>query len=268
MESLLNQLALGQRALVEHLERGRQQQEQQLQQNAAMTAALQLATQHNQAAAQQHSDDDSYDDDSEQGWADVLPNNAIPVTTEWGQKLVRRLKHAPPLVELRDYSESIKHRVEGVPITPPARRNTIDRSWQEVGAKLELAMHAAVPAMDGINDAATRATFEKVAMFIRSAWQDVHEARRRLLAGSTPLDRRADAGGARLLTDAEEKRVRMDRKAAASKKNKPSKDKKGKKRRGDYYNGGKQPKGKNPTGGKGKGKKRSKGKGAMDDDAE
>lgn len=102
---------------------------------------------------------------------------------------------------------------KGVPQTPTARQHKIDQKLCQTQKKLELAMHLMVHQQETQNPHCQ----EVLAAAIRSAWEDLLQQRRTLMAGrqASKLEAREDDNRARLLSKEEEEKVEKARSARA-----------------------------------------------------
>ena len=209
---------------VEQAVQALQQQVQMLlqqQQQAAEAARLQQQQQQAAAAARQAADAEmdpvEEEDDEDPGapadWSSVLgvprasPGRADALT------LCQLFSSPPPLGQVKvALQESTKY--EGVPPTPPPRGNRLDKQIWTTQHKLEAAMNLMVAQLE-TNDAARMAM---AGAMIRSAWEDLNENRRRLMAGrqTYTLDQRKDMDQTRLLSTEEAEKVRKARSAKAT----------------------------------------------------
>ena len=158
------------------------------------------------------SESDTVDGFTEQStaWDTVLEPQEVPPSTSSGRHLCRLLGSAPPLGALAHQNDGGRPpRYVGVPRTVPPRKNRIDRDLWQAQWKLERAMHEMVTAMK-LDD---KSPMIRAAACIRSSWKDLHQQRRRLLAGKATyqLEARADEDRPRLLSKDEEAKIRRPR---------------------------------------------------------
>jgi hypothetical protein len=148
-------------------------------------------------------------------WSDVLRPQKTEAQSEKARRLCRLFTTAPALQHLQA-SEGEIPSYSGVPETPTARWNDLaDSQLQVVQRKLELSLNLLVLHSDSDHPTALLGA----AAWTRSAWQDLHEQRRRLLAGaeSHKLQARKDDIKANLLTDEEKRKLsKQDRVSSAS----------------------------------------------------
>lgn len=189
-------------------------------------------------------------------WLDILPQNKKAPEKEAAVALVALVGPPPPLDALKLAGENqIKY--QGVPVTPPARRHRMDTNFMLLQQKMENAMHALV----GSQETENRQQVAEAAAWVRSAWQDIHEHRRRMLAGrqSWKLEKRPDDTRTRLLTKEEEEKI--------AKGKRPQQPQARRQFWGEtqHWNQGNPSQSSNPfpKKGKGQGKGKGKGKGAL-----
>jgi hypothetical protein len=150
--------------------------------------------------------EDEMDDDSDlpMEWQQLLGCKKTVATNATSVALVQMLENPPPLDSLKDKkSETAVY--QGVPETPPPRRNKIDLSLWQGQQKIEYALHNIVHHLE----TGEKAKIGIAAAWARSAWQDLQEQRRQLLAGGrgrTLLERRPDEQKPRLLTPRRKKK--------------------------------------------------------------
>ena len=203
-----------------------QQQQQQQQQLLQQLQQLQPPP-HPQPRAQlapagdAHIDSESSDQDepsvAAKSWDLVLKSQKMAVTSAHGKSLVSMLSDPPPLEKLKAAEHDAVHFL-GVPETPGPRRNKIDFNLWQSQHKLEEAMHSLLNHFEQGDQKHLGLT----AAWLRSAWQDLHEQRRVLLAGGRGknlLEKRPDDVRARLLTPQEEEKISKARKPPAKAKN-------------------------------------------------
>ena len=119
------------------------------------------------------------------------------------------LREPPPLDKLRSAEKSQKKYMH-VPQTPPPRKHRLDTNLTIPQTKLEHAMHALVHNQE-TNEREAVAT---AAALVRSAWEDLQQQRRHILAGKQAfkLDKRTDDTRPRLLSKEEEQKINRGRK--------------------------------------------------------
>ena len=112
---------------------------------------------------------------------------------------------APPLALLKLSNEQVQGYTH-VPETPPPRANARDRSLALTQKKVGNAMQLIIDAQEHSNLTAMGAALG----FVRSAWEDLQQERRRLIAGgnSWRLQPTEDQSEARLLSEEEEKKIK------------------------------------------------------------
>lgn len=147
---------------------------------------------------------DDYDEE-EVSWGTILQPKASAPTSEEAKRFVQVLASPPPLTDLKK-NQTLVPRFSGVPETPPPRRNKVDNQLFMVQSKLETSLHLLTGYFENNNPSQLGAA----AAWIRSAWQDTHEARRQYVAGrqSWKLDQRTDDDRPRLLSREEEKKIK------------------------------------------------------------
>jgi hypothetical protein len=151
--------------------------------------------------------EDEMDDDSEfpMGWQQLLGSKKTVATNATSVALVQLLENPPPLDSLED-KKSETSLYQGVPETPPPRRNRVDFSLWQGQQKIEFALHNILHHLE----TGENTKIGIAAAWARSAWQDLHEQRRQLLAGGkgkTILERRPDEQKPRLITPQEEEKI-------------------------------------------------------------
>jgi hypothetical protein len=225
-----NQAQLGQ--VLATIQQQPQQQQQQLtqvvqQQGVPQQNPQQMAQQMAQAMPQQMPQqmpqagqiEDEMDDDSDlpMEWQQLLGCKKTVATNATSVALVQMLENPPPLDSLKDKkSETAVY--QEVPETPPPRRNKIDLSLWQGQQKIEYALHNIVHHLE----TGEKAKIGIAAAWARSAWQDLQEQRRQLLAGGrgrTLLERRPDEQKPRLLTPQEEEKINRAKRPQAKAKN-------------------------------------------------
>ena len=180
------------------------QLQQQLNNLSLQLASLQGAQEPQQASTQMVEDDEDDEFDTPSDWAAVPGDTKVSASSPVACALCDLLEHPPPLELLKGPSQSACY--AKIPETPSSRKHPIDQKLQIPQKKMEIAMHKLVLSLD-TND--TREV-QTAAAFIRSAWEDLQQQRRELVAGrnKNKLDRRPDDTKARLLTPEEEAKVR------------------------------------------------------------
>ena len=119
---------------------------------------------------------------------------------------------APPLdLVAKQVRDQVQYK--GVPQTPVAREQRVDQRLFSIQKKIEIAMHEMVQQQE-VQDPRS---LEIIAAMLRSAWEDVQQQRRTLMAGrqAPKLDTREDDNRARLLSKEEEEKVAKGRAARA-----------------------------------------------------
>ena len=113
-----------------------------------------------------------------------------------GVALVQLLGNPPPLEALKATGKTLT-KYQEIPQTPPPRKHRLDSNLAIMQNKLEMAMQALVHSQE-TNE---REPVAQAAAWIRSAWEDIHQQRRHLLAGrqSHKLDKRVDDTRRKLL---------------------------------------------------------------------
>ena len=147
----------------------------------------------------------SDDDPDATAWGAILPNGAVAAETPEGKTLVQLLASPPELDRIKCLlKDQVKY--EGVPVTPPSRRDARDRSLFYAQCKTEAAMNKLVELLEKNN---LQCTLEAAAI-LRSLQEDLLQQRRRLGAGKQcwKLDARPDSSAFRLYTKEEEKELK------------------------------------------------------------
>ena len=143
-----------------------------------------------------------------EAWADVLPSGKRQAFGR-GMNLVGRIAFPPPLSLVQGY---IKEQVaiEGVPETPAPRRSMQDRGLAGTQKKLEAALTKLVELAEK-EDGSLQTDIGLTAALVRSAYEDINEARRRMFAGrqAYKLDARGDVTQNKLLSSSEELKLRQ-----------------------------------------------------------
>ena len=111
----------------------------------------------------------------------------------------------PPSLEQLRHQMQATVRYAGVPVTPNPRRNKIDRGLWSAQQKIESCLHNICQFLETQDD---RALGVGAAM-ARSAWEDLHQQRRTVLAGrqSYKLDPRVDDDRPKLLSKEESAKI-------------------------------------------------------------
>ena len=140
-------------------------------------------------------------------WEDVLEATEATATTTEGQKLCQLLHSPPPLSMVSGQEKPV--RFSGLPKTVPPRKNMIDRQLWSAQWKLERVMQEMFQALEEDD----KSKMLKAGAFARSAWEDLHQQRRRLMVGrqAGALDGRPDEDKPRLLSKEEEQKLRKPR---------------------------------------------------------
>ena len=209
---------------VAHLEAQLAQMGALLQQNVQQTQQLLQQMQQHQAAAQaqpaaqmQDSEDDDDPAMPEGNWDMVLRSVKVKPTAAPAISLLQMLAEPPSLQKLKE-SEKDAVQFQGVPETPGPRRHRVDFNLWQTQQKLEQAMNFLVSHLQS----GDRKELGLTAALVRSAWQDLHEQRRALLAGGkgkSLLEKRPDDEKPRLLNPQEEEKINKARKPLAKAKN-------------------------------------------------
>ena len=141
-------------------------------------------------------------------WGSLLKPTTVEPSTSNAQFLCQVLSSPPPTDKLKA-SEKIMPCYAHIPLTPPPRKNRIDTQLYTGQKKLEHAMHMLTHHLEtGDNE-----SIGIGAAWIRSAWEDMHQQRRSLMAGKQAfkLDPRTDDTRPRLLTKEEEQKIQRQR---------------------------------------------------------
>jgi hypothetical protein len=145
-------------------------------------------------------------------WGLVLPPKlSVPVAPD-ASALASMLVSPPPLEDLRSHSTG-QTSYTGVPQTPAPRLHRIDRQLYNAQAKMERTMHSIVHFLE----TGDKSALGMAAAQTRSAWEDLLQQRRGLIAGKGGqriLDPRPDDIRPRLLSKEEEQK--MDKKQITS----------------------------------------------------
>ena len=188
---------------------------------AALQAQVQqLTLQLQQKNAQQPApqETESMDKDSsiseEQGtfkWEDVLGEPALVAETEGGRALTSLLASAPPLESVKSQMQHTP-RYTSIPQTPPARKNPKDFPLALAQQKIEHVMHLLVHHTETRDDKQLAIG----AALARSAWEDLHQARRQSIAGKSywRLDQRQDDTRPQLFTKEEQAKIQRPQSTA------------------------------------------------------
>jgi hypothetical protein len=198
--------------------------QQQMQQQAlAPTPAQQMQQQMPQQMAQEAADIEDEDtemeddNDAKMLWEKLLGSDLTDPTTNAAQALVQSLQNPPPLGNLKsNKAKSTLYR--GVPEAAPPRKHRVDFSLWQSQQKMEMVLHNLIELLE----TGERNQIGVAAAWARSAWQDLHEQRRRLLAGGKGanfLERRPDEQKTRLLTPQEEEKIQRAKRPLAKAKN-------------------------------------------------
>ncbi len=142
-------------------------------------------------------------------WDQILERPEIPAETLQGQQLCDLLSSPPPLASLANQGKERAERYIGVPKTVAPRKHVVDKQLWTAQWKMERTMHELVRAIE-CDD---KSKILKAAAFTRSAWEDIHQQRRGLMAGRGrgQLDTRPDEDRPTLLTKEEEQKIRRGR---------------------------------------------------------
>ena len=136
-------------------------------------------------------------------WLGVLAPTRVAPQVSDAVCLANLLVDPPPLDRLKPVETNRMY--EKVPETPPPRKNRVDQNLFVAQRKLEQCMHLLVHYCES----GDRKSMVEGAAFCRSAWEDLQQQRRGLLAGkqSFRLEPRVDNTKARLLTKEEEAKL-------------------------------------------------------------
>ena len=137
-------------------------------------------------------------------WGDLLIQELKQPSTPEACELCHVLGSPPPFDRMKHLGKTqIKY--TGIPITPPQRQHRLDAQLHMPQQKLELAMHSLTHHVE-TND---KQALLHTAAWIRSAWEDLHQQRRHLLAGkqSYKLEKRSDDNRPKLLTSEEQAKI-------------------------------------------------------------
>ena len=137
-------------------------------------------------------------------WGAVLGSSLKTVVCPAAVDFVSMLQWPPPLDAIRSL-EGEMVRFEGVPKTPPARLNRVDRRLTTVQKKLENTLHLIIQSLECKDDKC----LAQAGAMCRSAWEDVLQQRKQLIAGrqTSKLDQRSDDTRPRLLNKDEGQRL-------------------------------------------------------------
>ncbi len=151
-------------------------------------------------------DEEGAETDRGPGWGSVLPPVMIPPSRPDAIALCNLLRTPPPLDQMK-FAETTVPRYDGVPPTPPPRRNRIDTQLFGSQKKSEEAMQMLVHFFENGDPQ----SLQVVGALLRSQWEDLHQQRRGLLAGRKApiLGPRSDDNRPRLLTREEEQKLRQ-----------------------------------------------------------
>ena len=150
------------------------------------------------------SDDGEDEVEEDPSWGNILLPTAVEPSSPAAQFLCQVLSTPPPIDKLKA-SEKIMPCYAHIPQTPPPRKNRIDTQLYTGQKKLEHAMHMITHHIE----TGDREAIGIGAAWIRSAWEDMHQQRRSLMAGkeSFKLDPSADDTRPRLLSKEEEQKI-------------------------------------------------------------
>lgn len=166
-----------------------------------------------------------------EAWEDYLPLNKRQPESQAAVDLVERMRFPPPLSMVNEYTKDLV-RYEGIEETPPPRQNYVDKKEAALENKLEVALNLLVKAADRMEDESNAyPALARAAALVRSAREDVRQSRRSAIARGVQLDKRPDDSNPRLLTEAEEAKVRAAQKDRARKSNAQGSGVKGGRRR-------------------------------------
>lgn len=139
-------------------------------------------------------------------WESVLGGDRREPSQALAKDLVNLLENPPPLNLLKSDSINITPYTK-IPSTPSSRKHILDQKMYIPQKKMEQAMHHLVHSLETQDPQGTQVA----AAYVRSAWEDLHQARRDLLAGRQKykLEKREDDNRARLLTKEEEAKIQQ-----------------------------------------------------------
>ena len=200
-----------------------------LQNNETLLASLQAASQAGNGNVPQSGpdqvhmltdDDDEYAQDydydeweephsSAEAWRTVIPGKKRQASKSTSSTLITRLQFAPPLNLITEVQEAATF-YEDIVKTPQPRRTTLDRALYNPQRKMELAMNHLITITEKSSDPNLQHDLDLLGAIVRSAYEDLNDNRRRLLAGRSGhvLERRSDLESSRLLTESEEQKLR------------------------------------------------------------
>jgi len=216
----INQMETFMGKLLQQQQQGSQVHHQQQQQLQQVLQQLHMEAQQAAGPAAQADDVDDSEEEMEQAqasWDLVLKSSKLIAQAPDSTSLIAMLAEPPPLEKLKGAEQDARH-FQGVPETPGPRRHKVDYGLWQAQHKMEEAMHSVVAHLEG----GDQKHLGLAAAWLRSAWQDLHEQRRALLAGwkvRNLLDKRPDDVRARLLTAQEEENVSKSRKPPDKAKN-------------------------------------------------
>ena len=132
---------------------------------------------------------DAGQDDDDLKWDDVLAQNKIQCKTREGGLLCKLVSSPPPLGQLKESTTKLP-KYQQVPQKPPPRRHKGDMAMYQAQKKMEEAINMSIHMVETQDN--SHITVQTALM--RSAWEDLQQSRRHLLAGrqSNKLDPRTD----------------------------------------------------------------------------
>ena len=146
-------------------------------------------------------------------WKDVLSTNLVQ--PQHAQSFVQLLQQPPPLPQIKKGISALPV-YAGIPQNPPSRKHRLDSSFSTVQQKIEISLHLLTDFLEkngGDAQLSGMQSFVHSAAYLRSAWEDCHQNRRKILAGEQffKLEPRQDQTTARLFTPEEDKNIRIFR---------------------------------------------------------
>jgi hypothetical protein len=149
-------------------------------------------------------EDDNGEGEEEGAWEEVFEATAPSPQSSPAQALVSLLGK-PPSLDILKNTERKTTMWKNVPRTPAPRRNALDQRLYQPQRKMEVVMNLLITALETKDPNDTH----QAAAYARSAWQDLQENRRGLIAGRArhKLEKRPDDTRPKLLSKEEEKEV-------------------------------------------------------------
>ena len=156
-------------------------------------------------------DSSVYEEQGTFKWEDVLGEPALVAENEGGRALTSLLASAPPLESVKSQMQHTP-RYTSIPQTPPARKNPKDFPLALAQQKIEHVMHLLVHHTETRDDKQLAIG----AALARSAWEDLHQARRQSIAGKSywRLDQRQDDTRPQLFTKEEQAKIQRPQSTA------------------------------------------------------